>query len=359
VGRDSTPAPLATAHGANNFDLLRLFAALLVLWSHAHTFTGRPEPVFLSSATLGPLGVFIFFVISGYLVSMSWDADPHFGRFLQRRLLRLIPALAVVVLLSMFVLGPLLTTLPLGDYFGHRQFWKYLLNIVLYPVYYLPGMFAGMRVPGAINGSLWSLPAEFTMYLVLAVAGMLGARRWTFLLLGILAAAATVPWALATAKAVRFYGMDLRQVVMCAPYFAAGVCAHRFHLERWLSLTGVCVAFVALLAAEHWPEWMRTVSWIALPYLVLAFGLARSGAARILARFGDWSYGVYIYAFPIQQTVLYLRPDIGFVAYVALTALLTLACGAASWHLIEVRALAHKPKRPPLAVETPVAVATT
>ena len=359
MARDNGGVEGAATHAANNFDLLRLFAALLVLWMHAHVFTGRPAPTFLSWVTLGPLGVFIFFVISGYLVSISWDADPHLGRFLARRSLRIFPALVVVILLSTFVLGPLVTTLPLADYFSHPHFFQYLANIVLYPVYSLPGVFEHMPYPFAVNGSLWSLPVEFLMYLILAAAGFLGGRRWTFVALAVAAAAATFPWALARPDPVVIWGMDLRQVVICGVYFAAGVCVHRFRLDRYLTPAGVCVAFVAMIAVERWTDASRVVSWIALPYVVLAFGLARSAAEPVFARLGDWSYGVYIYAFPIQQTVLYLVPDIGFPVYVALTLALTLAFGAASWHLIEKRALAFKPKRPRALVEASQPVAAT
>ena len=356
MARDNGGLDGAAVHAANNFDLLRLFAALLVLWSHAHTLAGRPEPLLLSWATLGPVGVFIFFVISGYLVSISWNADPNIGRFLARRLLRLIPALIVVILLSMFVLGPLVTTLPLADYFSHPHFSLYFLNIVLHPVYSLPGVFEHMRVPYAVNGSLWSLPVEFLMYLVLAAGGFARLPRWVAIASFVLLAVGTVTWALVRTKSLTLWGMDLRQAVICGAFFAAGVCAYHYRLERTLTVTGVCVAFVAMLSVERWPEISRAVAWIAIPYLVLAFGLARSAAATLLSRLGDWSYGVYIYAFPIQQTVLFLVPDISFPLYVAVTVALTLACGAASWHLIEKRALAYKPKRPhPAVAVQPVA----
>jgi hypothetical protein len=209
VARDNGGFDGAAVHAANNFDLLRLFAALLVLWSHAHTLAGRPEPLLLSWATLGPVGVFIFFVISGYLVSISWNADPNIGRFLARRLLRLIPALIVVILLSMFVLGPLVTTLPLADYFSHPHFSLYLLNIVLHPVYSLPGVFEHMRVPYAVNGSLWSLPVEFLMYLVLAAGGFARLPRWVAIASFVLLAVGTVTWALVRTKSLTLWGMDL------------------------------------------------------------------------------------------------------------------------------------------------------
>src|SRR5665213_1599973 len=103
----------APAHPVNNFDLLRLFAALLVFWFHALVFTGRPAPLLFSWVTPGPLGVYVFFLISGYLVSKSWQSDPHAGRFLARGSLRIFPALVV---LTTLILGPALTTLPLTEY---------------------------------------------------------------------------------------------------------------------------------------------------------------------------------------------------------------------------------------------------
>lgn len=100
----------------NNLDAVRLAAAGMVLFGHSFVFLGQREPLFLSWLPLGPLGVYIFFTISGYLVSESWHRDPHLLRFFQRRLLRILPGLAICIALTVLVLGPLLTTLPLNDY---------------------------------------------------------------------------------------------------------------------------------------------------------------------------------------------------------------------------------------------------
>jgi len=170
----------------NNLDAVRLAAAWLVLYGHAFIFLGLPEPLFLSWLPLGPLGVLIFFTISGYLVSQSWARDPSLPRFLARRALRIFPALAVCTLLSVLVLGPLLTTLPLADYFASPHTVGYLRNIALYIGYYLPGVFEHNRVANAVNGSLWSLPVEFAMYLVIAAVGVLRASRWVVLALAVL-----------------------------------------------------------------------------------------------------------------------------------------------------------------------------
>ena len=346
-----TPSPseqaaeMPVGHPVNNFDLLRLFAALLVFWFHALAFTGRPAPMLFSWVAPGPLGVYIFFLISGYLVSKSWDSDPDAARFLARRALRIFPALVVLVVLTAVLLGPALTTLPLHDYFRHPFFRKYFLNIVLLPVYALPDVFAHQVVPNAVNGSLWSLPVEFTLYLMLLLLGAMRAPRSTLVVLLAAGCWFTLTWSVVRENLVVFYGMIVQDVVQYGVYFLLGVCVSRFRLERWLTVTGVCVSFVLMIAAEPWPLVSRAVSWIAFPSIFLTFGLATSVAARALARLGDYSYGVYIYAFPVQQSVNYLFPALPMTAYVLLSLAITFAFAAASWHLVERRALRWKPRK--------------
>ena len=118
---------------------------------------------------LTQLAVGVFFVISGYLISGSWERRPQLPRYLTNRVLRIIPGLFLVVVVSAFVLGPLVTTLAAGDYFTDGGTYSYLRNAVLIPNYALPGVFAGNPFPGAVNGSLWTLPAEFACYLVVPV----------------------------------------------------------------------------------------------------------------------------------------------------------------------------------------------
>lgn len=138
-----SPQAPAVPH-KNNLDAVRMGAAMLVLVGHSYALNGLREHVFLSWLPLGPLGVYIFFTISGYLVIESWRRDPHLGRFLVRRALRILPGLMVCVLLSVLVLGPSLTSLPLGAYFRHDLVTLYVWNIVLYPVYHLPGSSSAM-----------------------------------------------------------------------------------------------------------------------------------------------------------------------------------------------------------------------
>lgn len=330
----------------NNLDSVRLAAAGMVLYGHSFVFLGLREPLFLSWLPLGPLGVYIFFTISGFLVSQSWDRDPHLLRFFQRRLLRILPGLAVCTILSVLVLGPLLTTLPLKDYFTHKHTWGYLQNIALHVVYYLPGVFEHNRVANAVNGSLWSLPVEFLMYIVLAVVCVLHGNRWAIAALAVVSAATSLLWAQVTTEMLVVYNFDLRQAFICGTYFWVDSSFHKFDLQRYLTPSAGMLAIFAMLCLEPWARQLALASWVLLPVVVLAFGFAYSPWLARLTRSGDYSYGVYIYAFPIQQTVVYLWPQIGIGPYLLVCTAITFVLAALSWHLVEHRALFLKPRRP-------------
>lgn len=336
----------------NNFDFVRLVGAGLVLYGHSFAFLGLREPRFLSWLPLGPLGVYIFFTISGYLVAQSHARDPRVLPFLAKRSLRIFPGLAVCIVLTAFVLGPALTTLPWAEYFRDRATFRYLDNIALYITYGLPGVFTTGPLGGAVNGSLWSLPVEFLMYLIVAAVGLVRGRRWTYVCLAVVWAFGNLSWAMRAPDMLVFYGTDMRQVFFCGIYFWVGAVIQAFNLARFFSLSATVLAGGGLLCLTRWPTWLPVAAWVLLPVVVLGFGLSYSPLLARLTRAGDYSYGIYIYAFPIQQTVLGFSPDIGLPAYVAVCSLLTLACAAASWHLVEKPVLALKRAFPAPAADT-------
>lgn len=331
------------SHGQrNNFDFVRLVGAGLVLYGHSFAFLGLREPRFLSWLALGPLGVYVFFTISGYLVAQSHARDPRLLPFLAKRSLRIFPGLAVCVVLSIVALGPALTSLPLVDYFRSTATLRYLENITLYITYGLPGVFTKGPFSGAVNGSLWSLPVEFFMYLLVAAVGLARGGRWAYLALAVAWAIVTVMWAMRTPDMLVIYRTDVRQVFFCGIYFWVGAVIQSFNLARFFSLSATVLAGAALLCVTRWPTWLPLAAWVLLPVIVLGFGTAHSPVLGRLTSTGDYSYGIYIYAFPIQQTVLSFRPDIDITSYVAICAVLTLICAVASWHLVERPALALK-----------------
>ena len=342
---------IAPVDHRNNLTALRWFAACLVLYGHAFVFLGLPEPLFLQWAPMGPLGVYIFFAISGYLVAQSWQRDPSLPRFLAKRILRIFPGLLVCTLLSVLVLGPWLTTLDMATYWRNEHTRGYFTNLVLYITYHLPGVFAQNKLPHAVNGSLWSLPVEFFMYLLLALLGLLATwfqnQKWgawltALVTLGFMALVGL--WALPSTEALVVYRTDLRQIPMCGVYFMVGVCLYQFKLNQYFSLSNVVIAVVVWLCLSREIRLFIMASWVVLPFVVLAFGLScHAWLSRWHER--DYSYGIYIYAFPVQQTVVSFWPQMPLSAYLLSTFVITVALAATSWHLVEKPALKLKPFR--------------
>lgn len=296
---------------------------------------------------LGAIGVYIFFTISGYLVSESWARDPHVGRFLIRRSLRIFPGLIVCTLLSVFLLGPLLTTFSLRDYFAHPHTWAYLKNVFLHISFHLPGMFENNRLH-AVNGSLWSLPAEFFMYLVVVFLGLFARLRkevvlsalalWLPLSFFWAMKPGTPPWIV--------YATDVRHVVMPGAYFLIGMAFYVYDLKRYFTVANMTLAFVLLFCMERWIPALPVVSWFVLPFVVLGFGFSYSEKLALFTRYGDFSYGVYIYAFPIEQALVSLYPKYGIATYMTAVTVLTLMFAAMSWHWVEKPAMKYKPRSP-------------
>lgn len=329
----------------NNLNFLRLVGACLVLYGHSYVFMGLAKPLFLSWLPMGPLGVYIFFTISGYLIAASWDHDPHWFRFMARRALRIFPALVVCITLTVFVLGPLLTSVSLREYFSNQHTWGYFRNIAMYISYYLPGVFEQSRVPNAVNGSLWTLPVEFFMYITLSLIGLVKGNRWAFAAIAVLSILLTVFWARRSSEMLVFYASDLRQVFFYGTYFWVGAVFYKFNLARYFSISVVSVACILMLCLEPFTYWLSLASWVLLPTVVLAFGLAYSPALNWVTSKGDYSYGIYIYAFPTQQALASLYPDMSIHWYVFMCLLGTLPLAMLSWHFIEQPALRLKPRK--------------
>jgi len=176
----------------NHFDVIRLIASILVVFSHSFNLShgkvlGKQyEPLMQLSRgkiTLGGIAVLVFFVISGFLITASFDKDKNLLSFFRKRCLRIYPGLIVVVILTAFVLGPLMTELPLWDYFKNPETYSYLLNNIGFIRYqdFLPGVFQYNIVPNYINGSLWTLKYELLCYISTALLGYLGFLKFRHL----------------------------------------------------------------------------------------------------------------------------------------------------------------------------------
>ncbi|CAE6882682.1 acyltransferase family protein [Paraburkholderia domus] len=336
------------SHPKDNFDAIRLIAALIVLYGHAFPLTGTTSLAIFGNS-IQTIAVKVFFVISGYLVIESWRRDPSPFRYLSRRCLRIFPGLVVVILLSTFVLGPVVTTLPLAEYFKSPLLSGYLQNIILKPSYALPGVFTQITYPNAVNGSLWSLPVEFAMYLLTPLVVLWGAGERIRIFIGsfVICALSLYMVRLATPQQpIVFYGTSIVSALDAAPYFFLGA-AWRIAAKPQAFNTQVALLALLLLPVVPASSVAYEIGlYVVLPYAILSFSLAKPALFGWAGRLGDFSYGVYIYGFLVQQTVSFYfntqgKPFLNF----GLSVVPTLLLAAASWHLLEKKFLALKPGR--------------
>ena len=331
----------------NNFNLIRFLAAALVLYSHAYPLTGTAgEPLEkLAGFSLGHLAVDVFFAVSGFLVTGSLLGKQRLGDFLRARALRIFPALAVSSVLTAFVLGAVHTHLAAAAYYHAAGTWSFAAsNATCWPwpvVYGLPGVFEHLPYPGAVNGSLWSLPFELDMYAALGIAGLLayaGPRLLPDRVLRALIVAGAVAALLAyTGNEVFEYanGFTSRQGIRLTALFATGATFYVLRERIPLSRAWFAASLAALATALVVGRGAMVLYAPALEYAVLWLACVPSGFVRRYNALGDYSYGFYLWAFPVQQSVMAWRPGTSRLALVALAGPPTLALAVVSWHLLE------------------------
>src|SRR5215472_15724913 len=344
----------------NNFDALRLVAAASVVFSHSFLIAeGTQDHEWLIRLTgnqsiLGLVGVFVFFAVSGFLVTQSFEQTGDPWRFLAKRALRIFPGLFVATLLSAFVLAPLVTTLPLGAYLSRAEPYQYVFGNTLLDqtVHELPGVsFVDNPVGLEIDGPLWTLRLEFLMYLMVLALGLL--RLLT----------------VRTALLLLAFGIACLRFEMLYPLEKWGWFFEL--LSGWGWLVGFFAAGMVLYKLRHTPVFGGRVALVALAGFVLSvplrqfiplfpvFGcylalwLALTPRLPVIpaARFGDLSYGLYIYGWPVEEGVIWALGGKALWWQVFALALPAAAAIAfLSWHLVERPALQLKPggrRRPP------------
>lgn len=345
---------------ANRLDFIRFLAALGVIYAHSFplgvgTQTNFREPLHqIFGLDLGTLGVAVFFIISGFLITASIERSHSVSKFLKARFLRIYPALFVLVLLTIFILGPLFSSLSVGEYFANGESWGYFRVLLLYKTsYFLPGVFEANVYPDAVNGSLWTLFFEVVFYFfVLALFLIRGVNRRliVFLFFGVYGARFFL------LELYPLFGLDLPLVEQIREFFRVFEIFYGTRLLMFF-LTGmafyilrdqivmrrsiliVCallfIPFRLIGAAEYW---------LALPgaYCLLYLAILPGRFTQFSKR-GDFSYGLYIYAFPVQQSLTHLvGGSMNPVANFVVASMVTLGFAVLSWHLVEKPALTLK-----------------
>ncbi len=333
--------PEDTGGRHNNFNLVRFVAAVMVIYGHMAHLLLAPVPTIFGQE-VSTIAVKIFFVISGFLITESFLRDENIIRYGIRRFFRIMPGLIFITLLSVFIVGPLLTRFSTGDYFSNPSTYQYLRNGLLHPVYNLPGVFETNPYPNAVNGSLWSLPVEVAMYLLLPIV-LVVFRKLKIMKIGVaLTGVAFLVfniWRLKYAPDLRFvfWGSNWIDGTMLVPYFFAGSLFSFPEFRRLLNLQwGIALAAVAAMLNMNYVK-SEILLFIVLPYFILSFSLASRPVFGRWFEKNDYSYGMYLYGFLVQQTLIFLlgAERFSLLPYTILSTVVTLVFAALSWHLVE------------------------
>jgi peptidoglycan/LPS O-acetylase OafA/YrhL len=326
------------------FDYLRIVLAAGVIVWHSFPLSYGNDAVSSAPPLLGETIRIIlpmFFSLSGYLIAASLLRTSLFT-FFGHRIIRIVPALFVEVLLSAFLLGPIVTEFHLADYFSGRTFYTYFFNIVGYIHYTLPGVFLKNPVPAIVNGQLWTVPFELWCYVAIGVLAALRIvrNRWFYLatLIVVQVAIAKIDIAAITDATPLNFGVPGNVMVVC---FLAGVAFQLFaDIVPWNR--GLFLLSCAVGAALLLYPYGRFFCAVPLAYATVYLGLLNPKKVW-LVRSGDYSYGMYLFGFPVQQAFAYLGEwTHNWVLNLAVALLCSWAVAYVSWHCIEYPALQER-----------------
>ena len=348
---------------ANSFGVLRLLMATFVLVSHSYLFaagTSSAEPLQQwLGRSLGEYSVQVFFILSGILVAQSFDRSRGVLDFGAARVLRIFPALIVCVAVTSFFLGPVVSRFGPTEYFSDPDLYSYVFKTLTLSTgsASLPGVFDTLPFAGYVNSSLWTLKYEVLCYVVLALLGAAGLfeERWRKVaMIGLVVLVGTV--SLGLPADIEMYGFsdNLRYFIV---FFFSGALAYLVRRElviRGAVLIPLCALFIGL-AKTPFAEVSAALflGYGALWAATKTFGPLRAASNRI-----DASLGIYIFAGPTQQGLLWLVPGVKHVWLSFLAFAIDLPIALLSWTVIEKPALSlravlarrSKKHRPPVAL---------
>lgn len=333
----------------NHFNLCRLLGALYIAFAHSVLISGL-EPYYLEHnprylhllAFIGHNALRLFFVFSGVLVAMSLDTRRSLSGYAAARILRIFPPLLLVCAVTVFVLGPLTTERPLTAYFADIRTWAYLplAGSGLF-VPDLPGVFESVPWATRINPPLWTLRYEIIFYVLLVLASLAG-----------LLSRARLPLLLAATLAVYLlltFGTTLRgdefidSMTRFGMSFMLGVGIYHYRHAIPVTIWWVVPFGLATLLARN-TLWVELFSTFAATALVFWVGLGVKGPLLRYNGVGELSYSVYIWHWPVGQTLIGLFPQLHAWQLFLLIAPCAVTIAFVSWRFVELPALRRVPQ---------------
>jgi len=345
-------------HYQNNFDFLRFFAASLVILSHSFPMIGLVEPKLISGATLGYLGISIFFITSGFLITKSWNQDKIIKSYIWKRFLRIIPGLIFASIIVTAIIGPLVTTFNLIDYIFNSQTYRFFFFASFFPAWNvipfnnLPGVFINNPLSGQVNGPLWTLVYEAGMYILVIIFGIVGILYKKIVMIPliicsfgslILLNSYYAPMISAFIPGI-FSGVVIPGLTFFCFFFIGSLLY--LHNKNNAYSTKIFIILVTALIISSFTVYFLFFTIITLPYIVLFIAHLKISHVNTFGKYGDFSYGMYIFAWPVQQLIVVVFPGMNILYYIPCCFLFTFPLAYISWNYIESKALSRKKNVP-------------
>ncbi|KEY57811.1 acyltransferase [Serratia sp. DD3] len=326
----------------NCFDTVRHMAALMVLFSHHYALSGQLEPYILNFESLGGIAVIIFFSISGFLISKSAMNSNDFVDFMSKRVKRIFPALIPCSLIMFIVIGGFVNRHQPNEYFTAEVF-KNIISTISLNGFTNDGISDNFIHPG-INGSLWTLPLEFLCYLItgLAVATWKRAEFFTFAFIFMVFMSIIL---LINEYQILVFSIPLWLFFLRGSSFFLGAVL-ALNYDKWKK-KNVCLFIAIFLFMYAFSTYGKKIEYTVTCYILVSFMTILICTSfndfLVNGRF-DFSYGIYIYAFPVQQIIINYT-NMPFFLSMSVSAAITIILAACSWHFVEKKALSKYSKK--------------
>ena len=332
----------------NNFDFLRFLFSIFVVVSHAYPLSGNDESmqwiyqITNGQTVLARLGLYGFFIISGFFIFKSLERSKSLWVYYKKRFLRLFPALFFVLLITL-ILAPFVYqgTIP---FYKNQDVYSYLPNNL--SLYNFQAVIEGIfdnNPYHSINGSLWTIRYEFSLYIGLSLLYFFrkDSRITKVLLVACLAILLLiVNFFMEKFGGSSVLGMIGYEILDLGTFFVCGSVMAALGFEKlkhsWLFLISISI----LILSIHF-NFFNAVKHVVLPVIVLIIGYTPLPFFSTFGKIGDMSYGIYIYSFPVQQTLMYFFA-FGLYEFMCWSVFISIVLGYLSWHLVEKKALKYK-----------------
>ena len=329
----------------NFFTPLRLVFATLVVIGHSFAVALRDpmsEPQLFFHYTFSYLAVNLFFIASGFLVTKSMLYRGDVSEYSSARFLRIYPGLLVHVLFVMFIIGPLATTMALGDYFTHIDFLKqpFVVLSFISAQMWLPGVFESNAEQMA-SAPLWTLRYEILAYIGTAIIFSLGLlkKKWMALAQFIVP---SIGWVAAHGLGI-FDAMPgtLQNLLRFGIAYGLGAAIYAYRERLSFHALGIPVMVILAALTSKFQAFEITMN-LMLAYMIMWAAYVKAPRLNFLQKLSDVSYGVYIYHWCILQLVFMMMPNLSVIGLFAITLPLTFLMANLSWHYVEKPMLKHK-----------------